>query len=65
MATADLQIETELERIERWRFEALVRAGYEPAAARRLAVRQDVDLHVAIHMLEKGCSEELALAILL
>jgi hypothetical protein len=65
MPTADLQIESELERIERWRFEALVRAGYEPAAAHRLAARQDVDLHVAIHMLEQGCSEELALSILL
>ena len=65
MSTADVQFETETERIERWRYEALVRAGYEPTAARRLAVRQDVDLHVAEQMLAKGCSPELALAILL
>jgi hypothetical protein len=65
MATADLQIETETERIERWRFEALVRAGYQPAAARRLAARQDIDLHGAMDLLEQGCSEELALSILL
>ncbi len=65
MSTADVQFETEIERIEHWRYEALVRAGYEPTAARRLAAHQDVDLHVAVGMLEKGCSEELALAILL
>ena len=65
MATADVQFETETERIERWRYEALVRAGYEPTAARRLATRQDIDLHVAVEMLEQGCSPELALAILL
>jgi hypothetical protein len=65
MATADLQIESETERIERWRFEALVRAGYQPAAARRIAERQDIDLHVAVGLLEQGCSPELALSILL
>ena len=65
MATADVQTETETERIERWRYEALVRAGYEPTAARRLAARQDIDLHVAVEMLGQGCSPELALAILL
>ncbi|MBD0347537.1 MAG: hypothetical protein ICV59_00170 [Thermoleophilia bacterium] len=65
MSTADVQFETETERIEHWRYEALVRAGYEPTAARRLAARQDVDLHIAVGMLEKGCSEDLALAILL
>jgi hypothetical protein len=65
MSTADLQIETETERIERWRFEALVRAGYQPAAARRIAERPDIDLHVAVDLLEQGCSPELALSILL
>ena len=65
MATADLQIETETERIERWRFEALVRAGYQPSAARRIAEQQDIDLHVAVGLLEQGCSPELALSILL
>ena len=65
MSTADLQIETEPERIERWRFEALVRAGYTPASARRIAERQDIDLHLAVGLLEQGCSPELALSILL
>jgi hypothetical protein len=65
MSTADLQIETETERIERWRFEALVRAGYQPAGARRIAERLDIDLHVAVDLLGQGCSPELALSILL
>jgi hypothetical protein len=65
MSTADLQIETEAERIERWRYEALLRAGYEPSAARRIAEQHDVDLHNAVGLLERGCSPELAVAILL
>jgi hypothetical protein len=56
---------TEKERIERWRAEELERAGYEPRAAGRLAVRHDVDLHLAIDLLQRGCSVELALKILL
>jgi hypothetical protein len=54
-----------LERIERWRAEELERAGYEPRAAGRLAVRHDVDLHLATSLLERGCPPELALKILL
>jgi hypothetical protein len=57
--------QTEIERIERWRAEALERAGYAPRAAGRLAVRHDVDLHFAVGLLERGCSQELALRILL
>jgi hypothetical protein len=56
---------TEIERIERWRAEALERAGYEPRAAGRIAARHDVDLHAATDLLERGCSPELALKILL
>ena len=56
---------TEIERIERWRSEALERAGYSPRAAHELAARLDIDLHVATGLLERGCSEELALQILL
>jgi hypothetical protein len=56
---------TEVERIERWRAEELERAGYEPRSAGRLAVRHDVDLHTAVDLLERGCSPDLALRILL
>jgi hypothetical protein len=65
MSALELQPETETERIERWRYEALVRAGYEPSAARRIAARLDIDLHHAVDLLERGCSVELAVAILL
>jgi len=56
---------TEIERIERWRAEALERAGYEPHAARELAARLDVDLHTATDLLARGCGQDLALKILL
>jgi hypothetical protein len=56
---------TEMDRIERWRAEELERAGYEPRAAGRLAVRHDVDLHTAVDLLERGCPPQLALRILL
>ena len=66
MTAVELQIqETEQERVERWRAEALERAGYDPAAAVELAARHDVDLHRAISLLESGCPAETALRILL
>lgn len=58
-------VETELERVERWRAEALERAGYDSADASAIAARLDVDLHHAIQLLEHGCTPELALRILL
>jgi hypothetical protein len=57
--------QTETERIERWRAEELERAGYEPRAAGRLAVRHDVDLHAAVDLIQRGCPADLALKILL
>jgi hypothetical protein len=65
MAAAETIIESEQERIERWRAHELERAGYEPAAASLLAGRNDVDLHYAIDLLRNGCNPELALQILL
>jgi hypothetical protein len=57
--------ETEDDRVERWRAEALERAGYDPTSAAVLAIRTDVDLHRATSLLEHGCTPELALRILL
>jgi hypothetical protein len=57
-------VETELERVERWRAEALVRAGYDTADAFELAARLDVDLHAAIELIESGCPAEVAVRIL-
>ncbi|HWQ22801.1 MAG TPA: hypothetical protein VNK94_01695 [Gaiellaceae bacterium] len=67
MSAAELETlyETELDRIERWRQEALERAGYDPESAFVLAASHDVDLHQAVGLLERGCSVDLALQILL
>lgn len=58
-------IETELERVERWRADELLRAGFDAAAAAELAPRLDIDLHTATELVDRGCSPELALQILL
>jgi hypothetical protein len=67
MAATDLQYqeETEHERIERWRMEELIRAGYPVPAAELLAASGEVDLHQATELLRRGCRAELALQILL
>jgi hypothetical protein len=67
MASTELQtfFETESERIERWRAEELERAGYEPSSAAKIAVRPDIDLHLAVDLLGRGCPADLALKILL
>jgi hypothetical protein len=59
-----IEEETEIDRVERWRSEALERAGYGEDAAALLAARHDVDLHLAIELVERGCSTEVALRIL-
>jgi hypothetical protein len=64
-AEVEIQVETEAERIERWRAEELERAGYDPVNARELAARQDIDLHLAVDLLERGCPVDTALRILL
>ena len=67
MAAAELGVypETEQERIERWRLEALERAGYDSEAAAAIAARPDIDLHQATDLLARGCPPEIAVAILL
>ena len=58
-------VDTELELVEQWRHEALARAGYDSESATVLAASHDVDLHQAVDLLQRGCSIELALQILL
>ena len=66
MSATEIQfVDTEGEKVQRWRVEALERAGYEPTAAAVLAVRTDIDLHAATELIEHGCTPELALRILL
>ena len=56
---------SEMDRIEQWRHEALERAGYDPESALVLAASHDIDLHDAVNLLNRGCSVDLALQILL
>jgi hypothetical protein len=58
-------VETEAEKVERWRAEALEKVGYDLESALELAARPDVDLHRAVNLVESGCPPELALRILL
>lgn len=59
------QVETENERVSRWRAEELERAGYELSAAAVLAASAAVDLHLAVGLLERGCPQDVAMQILL
>jgi hypothetical protein len=66
MSAAETQVvETEIERVERWRAEALERAGFDPISAVELAARPDVDQHHALALVESGCPPETALRILI
>jgi hypothetical protein len=57
--------ETEDERVARWRLEQLLRAGYDDTAALILADLLDVDLHLAVDLVSRGCAADTALRILL
>ncbi len=66
MAATELNpVQTETEKVERWRAETLEKVGYDIVSAYELAARSDVDLHRAIELVESGCPPELALRILL
>jgi hypothetical protein len=62
---SELEREPETERVLRWRSQELRRAGYQPADALILALRTDVDLHMAADLLAHGCPERTALLILI
>jgi hypothetical protein len=67
MPAADVHFatDTELERVEHWRAEELVRAGFDPSDAIALAGRHDIDLHLAVRLIELGCPYETAIDILI
>lgn len=57
--------ETEHERVERWRFVELERAGYPTGAAMVLAADTSVDLRKAVELVaERGCPPDTAFRIL-
>jgi hypothetical protein len=57
-------VETELERVERWRTAELMRVGFPGDDAVALAARTDIDLHEAIELVQRGCPPDLAFRIL-
>jgi hypothetical protein len=64
MAAAHDIVETELDRVERWRTAELMRVGFPGDDAVALAARIDIDLHEAISLVERGCPPALAIRIL-
>jgi hypothetical protein len=64
MAAAQEIVETELDRVERWRTAELMRVGLAGDDAVALASRFEVDLHEAISLVERGCPPELVVRIL-
>jgi hypothetical protein len=61
---SDEVTETENERVLRWRWEELRRAGFGFKDSLLLAVSLDVDLHLATELLARGCPADTALRIL-
>lgn len=53
------------EPVYEWRLEQLEAAGYSPFQAQLLSRTPEVDLHLAVGLLEAGCPVETALRILL
>jgi hypothetical protein len=53
-----------LEEVLTWRREQLERGGYDRDLAEQLA-QSDADLHLAVRLVKRGCSPELAARILL
>ncbi len=51
-------------KVESWRLHVLIEAGYPLPLAERIAATE-VDLHVAVELLNAGCAPETAAEILL
>jgi hypothetical protein len=64
--TAGELVTTEARRDEivAWRFSVLLRAGYGYDESLLLAMRKDVDLHLAVELTRRGCPPATALRIL-
>jgi hypothetical protein len=62
--TALPPFEPERDEVTSWRIERLMAAGYDGEAALVLALDRDVDLHLAVSLLERGCPSDTALQIL-
>ena len=58
-------LQTEEERVFSWRQSSLLAAGYDLRLALKLALRPDVDLHLAVRLGRAGCPPDTAARILL
>jgi hypothetical protein len=65
MTAAETEARDETQQVESWRAEQLEMAGYGAQHAAELAIRHDVDLHVAVELVGRGCPVDLAVRILL
>jgi hypothetical protein len=61
---APLWNENEPAKVESWRLHTLLLAGYPVSLAERIAV-SEVDLHVAVELVRRGCDHTTATEILL
>ena len=61
---APTRAERERDTVTSWRVERLLEAGYDGEASLVLALDRDVDLHLAVSLLERGCPADTALQIL-
>lgn len=61
----EVEFGAEMARIEGWRLDQLVEAGYPNNLAEKLAANHGVDLHLAVEMVGQGCPHETAARILL
>ena len=51
--------------MRRWRFDELLRAGYDDDDATELAFHTDIDLHWATSLVRRGCPSSTAVQIAL
>ena len=66
MAAAQLEHhESETDLVRRWRFDELLRAGYDIVDAAELALRTEIDLHWAVSLVQRGCPSATATRIAL
>jgi hypothetical protein len=65
MSAVETYIETESERVERWRTAELIRVGFDPDIAAVMAIEPGIDLHAATDLIKRGCPPDIAARILL
>jgi hypothetical protein len=65
VTTAEQQQEAVDDIVFDWRYSNLMRAGYQPEHALRLATERNVDVRLAERLLAQGCPAATAVSILL